>query len=121
MTHEKYVAFLEAAIRKTKSGAISWERANRRFGLNSGWEEFDLDRSFMCAYSVGQMVLAYEPSSGTPHCYISPDKTLPFQKINDDSALLLRLYNLVYSLFPSVDSFMDAMINSPDAPDECPF
>lgn len=26
MTHEKYEAFLEAAIRKTKSGAIFWER-----------------------------------------------------------------------------------------------
>lgn len=121
MTHAKIEAFIEAAIRKTKSGAISWERVNILQFQNPVWQEYDLNRSFICSYSTGRMLLVYQSSSGTPYCYISPDKSLPFQKIVDDSALLLRLYNLVYGSFPSIDSFMDAMINSPDDPDELPF
>lgn len=121
MTHEKYEAFLEAVIRKTKSGAISWERVSPRQFKNLDSEQIDLNRGFLCSYSGGRIRLLFTSSSDKPYCCISPDKNLPYQKINDDSALLLRLYNLVYDLFPSVDSFMDIMINSPDAPDECPF
>ena len=124
MTQEKFRAFINAAIQKTKSGGLSWERVNLLHFKQSAWPDYDLSRSFVCHYANGRMLLAYEVNSDTPCCFISPDKSLPFQELilHDDScALLLRLYNLVYDAFPSVESFMDAMINSNDDQKDPPF
>lgn len=124
MANSKVEAFLDATIRKTKSEVLSWNRVNLKQFQNPVWHDYDLLRSFICSYSSGKMLLAYEMNSDMPCCFISPDKSLPFQKIlidEEDSALLLRLYNLVYSQFPSVESFMDAIINSTDDSEELPF
>lgn len=124
MANAKVEAFLDATIRKTKSEALSWDRVNLKQFQSPVWQNYDLFRSFICSYSSGKMLLACEKNSDIPCCFISPDKSLPFQKIfidEDDSAHLLRLYNLIYSQFPSVESFMDAIINSTDDPEELPF
>lgn len=115
----RFEAFIDAAIRKTKTGLLSWERVDTKKFRPENWPDYDVSRSFVCSYGIGQMLLTYDTLSGTPHCYISPDKGLPFQRIagpeeDDGTSLVLRLYNLVYSAFPSVDSFIDAMINSAD-------
>ena len=117
MKPAKFETFFEAAIQKTKSGKLSWERVNLQSFNQAAWPDYNLSRSFVCHYANGRMLLAYDVNSDMPCCFISPDKSLPFQKLilRDDSyALLLRLYNLVYDAFPSVESFMDAMINSND-------
>ncbi|MBD5151286.1 MAG: hypothetical protein HDT16_02050 [Oscillibacter sp.] len=126
MSYSRFEAFIEAAISKTKTGVLTWERADIKRFNEPAWTDYDLGRSFMCAYAGGKLLLTCKKGSGAPWCFISPDKGLPFQRIvgsgeDDGAAIVLRLYNLVYSSFPSVDSFIDAMINSVDEPDDLPF
>lgn len=124
MTQAKFRAFINAAIQKTKSGGLSWERVNMQQFRQGMWPDYDLSRSFICHYATGRMLLVYDVNSDLPCCLIAPDKGLPFQKVavhEDDCALLLRLYNLVYDSFPSIESFMDAMINSNDDQEDPPF
>lgn len=124
INQSKFEPFIEAAIRKTKAGVLTWKRVDTKKFHYQDWPEYDLSRSFICSYANGRMLLAYEGNLGIPHCYISPDATLPFQRVagtDDASAPLLRLYNLVYSAFPSIESFIDAMINSDDDEEEPPF
>lgn len=123
MKQAKFRAFIDAAIQKTKSGKLSWERVNMQQFRQGAWLGYDLGRSFICHYATGKMLLAYEVDSDMPCCFISPDKDLPFQRVvfEDDCARLLRLYNLVYNKFPSIESFMDAMINSSDDSEELQF
>lgn len=119
MDQAKFEAFIAAAIKKTKEKSISWRRVDLTMFTHETWANYDMHRSFMCAYAQGRMLLVCKKNSDTYYCLISPDATAPFQRVvgadaDDSAALVLRLYNLVYSLFPSVDSFVDAMINSTD-------
>nr|DAF30766.1 MAG TPA: hypothetical protein [Caudoviricetes sp.] len=122
MDSSKYQKFFEAAIEKTKNGVLLWERVQPG-SLNDS--NLDVSRSFRCSFAGGKMLLAMSKTSGLPLCFISPDRNFPYQQIKGDDdcdeGCVLRLYNVVYSSFPSVDSFMDAMINSPNDPEELPF
>lgn len=117
MTNPRFDEFINAVIEKTKSGVLSWKRVNpRKFSFLQG---YDLRRSFFCSFLGGTLLLALEADEEMPQCFISPEMGLPFQSVNDidkNNADLLRLYNLVYSLFPSVQSFMASMIELPDDP-----
>lgn len=112
----KFEQFINAAIDKTKSGVLTWNRASSTETKLS--KDYDPARSFLCSYAGGTLLLAQNIGSGKPDCFIAPDMKLPFQIITskDDSFTghILRLYNIVYNSFPSVESFMDAMINTAD-------
>lgn len=119
MDQAKFEAFIAAATRKTKSGELRWRRVGDGVFLHESWKIYDMYRSFMCTYAKGNMVLALDKNSGVPRCLISPDGFQPYQQAtgsdaDDSAALVLRLYNVVYNLFPSVDSFIDAMIGTTD-------
>lgn len=122
-TIQKFQSFLNATIDKTKANILNWERASAIRIKLSG--DYDVTRSFVCSYAGGKLLLGYNKVEGKPYCLISPAQSLPYQIIQFDDAytdaLLLRLYNLVYSTFPSIESFMDAMINSTNDPTDMPF
>ncbi len=117
MEQSKFGPFIAAVIKKTKAKELSWERVTPGSFVHKSWAKYDLGRSFLCSYAGGRIVLACVRDSGIPHCLVSPESTASFKRIvgpdaDESAALVLRLYNLVYSMFPSVDSFMDAIIAS---------
>ncbi len=119
MDDTKITKFYESAIAKTKNGLLSWSRvssqpasiqvqlkqaSNSIFGIDS-------DRSFLTQYCEGGIALLCDKEEDTIYCLIKPGQNLSYQQISeDDNSTLYRLYNIVYSQFPSVDSFIDAFI-----------
>ena len=100
MDSAKYQRFCEAAIRKTKKGTIQWERFPKSATIP---DVLDKERSFLCSFGSGKMILSIVKETGTAVCLVSPDKNLPFQQItgedDSDESYILRLYNLVYNQF----------------------
>lgn len=123
MDQSKFGPFIAAVTKKTKANELSWKRVTPGSFTHKSWAKYDLGRSFMCSYGNGRIVLACVRDSGIPHCLVSPERSASFQPVagpdaDESAALVLRLYNLVYSMFPSVDSFMDAVIASAGDLDE---
>ena len=109
MTEYKADKFFAAAIEKTKNGQLSWFRI---LGTDITHADFtDPERSFSARYGSGKIYLIRSCLSGEITCIIKPDKEADPQQLGvADNASLLRLYNIVYSLFPSVESFIDSFI-----------
>lgn len=116
MTHEKINKFLQVAIDKTKSGALIWARAQDSRELDhfsrNRYVPIDYQRSFLSKYGIGTILLLVNENTNDLSCFLRPDDDLSFQQIcNDDNPMLLRLYNVVYAQFPSVESFIDNFIS----------
>ena len=115
MNQEKIYKFYQAAIEKTKSGALTWKRARNTSELsrNSYFRNVaDEERSFVSEYGTGKIFLLAEALTGDISCHLLPDVDLSYQQLGDENEpLLLRFYNVVYSQFPSVDSFIDNFIS----------
>lgn len=124
MDQSKFNAFIAAVTKMTKAKDLSWKRIDTTIFTHKSWAKYDLNRSFICSYLSGRIILAITKDTGIPHCFVSPESSVSFQRTfgpdaDESAALVLRLYNLVYSTFPSVDSFMDVVIasaNSLDVP-----
>lgn len=115
MTDEKITAFYEAAIEKTKARSLTWRRITASEACI--FEHVDRERSFSAIFGNGLIHLIRDYSDGEIICWVKPDTDLSHQQIGEvDDPTLLRLYNCVYSLFPSVESFIDSFIN--DSPAE---
>lgn len=123
MTEQKITDFFMSAANKTKTNKLSWARLSslplevRRMIYTASPDDADVnfDQSFLAKYNDGEIVLLFDEIDGTISCLIKPDKNLSYQCIGEpDSSALVRLYNLVYSLFPSVDTFLDQFIQDPD-------
>jgi hypothetical protein len=121
MNNKSINNFFTAAITKTKNGKIAWERLSIHtpiFDKISNPHKYDIDRSFYALFEGGIICLLFDNGNETS-CWVAPDGDLSLQKIADsdlssDSVFtaLLRLYNLVYEMFPSVESFLNAFIQS---------
>ena len=110
MTPVKVSKFFVTAINRTKSGELSWSRISVSDGRH--FASFDSERSFSAKYGSGKIVLLQDDTDDIVNCWIKADKDLSYQQIGDDNdPNLRRLYNIVYSQFPSVESFIDAFIN----------
>lgn len=116
MNQEKINKFFQVAIDKTKSGALTWYRVfgndvfanmNKHFMLT-----MDLQRSFVSAYGNGRILLFANRNTNDINCFLLPDMDLSYQKLGEENdPQLLRLYNVVYAQFPSVESFIDSFIS----------
>lgn len=112
MTEEKVDLFFSTAISKTKNRQLTWSRI-----IPAEWRSFndldvDSDRSFIAKYDSGRIALLCDEYDDYITCWVQPERNLSFQQIgSDDDTMLLRLYNIVYSQFPSIDSFVDDFIS----------
>lgn len=117
MNQEKIKKFFQVATDKTKSGTLTWKRAQEdtEFMQVTYIKKFaDEERSFLSEYGNGRIVLLAEKYTDSIRCYLLPDADLSYQQIGEDNdPLLLRLYNVVYAKFPSVESFIDSFISDP--------
>jgi len=112
MLEDQVTSFFETAITKTKSNRLSWSRpaiADLNKLPYSGW---DKDRCFIAKYKQGTIALAKDSEEDDVYCFIRPEPTMSYQEIGaPDDPLLRRLYNIVYSKFPSVESFIESFIS----------
>lgn len=110
MTNEKIAAFFNTAIDKTKAGILRWNRANYYYVRE--FEDVDEERTFYTVHGNGSIVIIRNNSEGDISCWVKPDPDLSYQRVGEyNDATLIRLYNVVYSKFPSVESFVDDFIN----------
>lgn len=114
MNQEKINQFFQVAINKTKSGTLIWRRGLTYTDISYfDWSGLIVDthRSFVSEYRAGMIVLLIDKDENLS-CYLRPDVNQLYQQLGDNNdPLLLRLYNVVYSQFPSVDSFIDSFIS----------
>ena len=111
MKSEKVQKFFSKLVEMTKSGAIRWNRCSARV-VDAEMFRADNNSSFFCGYNHGIIILASN-YDGTISCFIQPDEDLDYDLFGEnDAPELKRLYNLVFSRFPSLDSFVDMIINS---------
>ena len=110
MNEDKIQKFFSALISKTKNNELQWTRCSN---TDFNFPRFvNAELSFLCAYNRGDIAL-YCDKIGTLSCWITPDENLSEQQVGEpDDPSLLRLYNIVHSRFPSVESFMDNIINN---------
>lgn len=114
MTQEKIKRFFDIAVAKTKSRKLSWSRISLPDSHN--FTNVDLIRSFMSKYDSGKIFILRDSEDDTINCWVIPGSNLGCYQVGEDNdSSLLRLYNLVYSLFPSIDSFIDGFIASEDS------
>ncbi len=122
ISHDKMCKFFDSAIKKTKDHSLLWKRAC--YCKVPVPERYDRERSFLSSYARGNLLLAFNMLNAKPECLINPAPDLPYQVIGEDdedvAGMVLRLYNVVYDTLPTIESFMDAVINSTDDPDNSP-
>lgn len=108
MNRETSKIFFKAAITGTKSGSLVWSRTT--LAQVSYFSAVDHERSFITEYGDGRITIA-RSFDDCVRCFVKPSKDLGFYQIgDDDEPELLRLYNIVYARFPSIDSFLDNFI-----------
>lgn len=119
MDNHKALLFFDAAIDKTKSGALSWSRLSvalpsTAVSLSSAVPylfNIDKERSFLARYNPGEIALLRDSNSDQICCFVKADVSLSYDQVGEvDDPSLLRLYNFVYSQFPSTESFIDQFI-----------
>lgn len=101
-----------ALILATKKHIITWNRAPESITDSLDLLGFGLDRtrSFVAKYNNGLFLLG-RTSDDKINCYVQGDSKLSFCQIGEDNdPEILRLYNIVYKQFPSVESFVDNFI-----------
>lgn len=115
MNRGKIEKFFQVAIDKTKSGDLLWKRlsdTDERHAVHYLRPFPDGKRSFLSEHGTGRILLLARKDTNSISCYLLPDKDLSYQQLgNDNEPLLWRLYNVVYSQFLSVDSFIDGFIS----------
>lgn len=111
MNDSMVLRFFNVAIGKTKSRTLSWSRLPLSTYRSLADQDIDEERSFLALYGSGEILLLRSISDDCVYCLIKPEKGLSYQQFGEDNdPTLLRLYNIVYSQFPSVESFVDQFI-----------
>lgn len=117
--------FITKIIDRTKSKKLQWHRlADNRPGVSYPFDVADINfyDSYCFDLDNSSNVYLVKDEDEDIYLYLSPGNSLPTQNIfasydcDDEvlAALGLRLYNLVYSLFPNIDSVMEDFINLED-------
>lgn len=104
---DKAVQFFNAVISMTKNHRLKWSQIalDARF-----YGKVDGAHSFVAHYKNGEIALLRRTEDGAVFCRVSIDMDKE-QIGTEDDPTLLRLYNIVYSQFPSITSFVDDFIS----------
>lgn len=131
MVDQRYVAFIEALIQQTKGKKLNWRYLDREETLceEMGWvktnsifgplvgttgsttPDFDTENSF-CVNVSGTYVVLYVWNNQPAKLYVIPST---FKKVatltpEEYGEHITRLLNLVQSLFPSAEAFIDTFL-----------
>lgn len=111
MTTEKFAAFMEKLLEKTKRGEIKW----KRYSPTSFERWASETKSFSCV--AGAMCVDMLSSEDFDSIYfnISYDKNVPTVSLTPDSdetsQIALRLATYVYNQFPNLEKCVDQFLN----------
>lgn len=135
MDEQRYVAFIEGLIQRTKEKKLHWRyldknkelyqgmewtRAKASYGLFTGGHEeivpdFNREDSFFT--NIGDMyIVLYVWGSQPAKLYIVPNTYKKVTILNPEEygEHITRLLNLVQSLFPSAEAFIDKFLGNQD-------
>lgn len=110
MTSEKFIAFMEKLLEKTKNKEIIWYRLKIHHSLGLQ------DKCFYChANNMEITLITPAKNSESISLHITYDSEIPGAELQprnqNEEVVLLRLFNYVYSLFPNLESSIDKFLN----------
>lgn len=110
MTSEKFIAFVEKLLDKTKNKEITWYRLKIHNSIGAQ------DKCFFCNVNAMEIALITPPIDLESHFLrILYDLDVPYAKLQprnqNEETVLLRLFNYVYSLFPNLEASIDSFLN----------
>ena len=110
MTSEKFIAFTEKLLDKTKHRENVCKRLKIHFSLGAP------DKCFRCSANNMEISLITAAKNTEYHYLrISYDSEVPDTELRprnqNEEIVLLRLFNYVYSLFPNLESSIDSFLN----------
>ena len=122
MTNEKAFLFLDSVIQKTKTKKLHWSTLYKEPFMKNKFQDLDAAFSYVASFAKGYIVLGQDEFEDIIF-YVSPENQPTydlFRFIDKDNnevsdlyeSKLRRLYDIVYSSLPSIDSFIDDFLNS---------
>lgn len=115
MTPEKIARFFDSLISLTKSGRLTWERCSPIEVL--AFPDTDTSRSFYARFNDGLFFILSKPKYNSISFKLRATEDAVFTQIGEENdSAILRLYNIIYSQFPSTESLIDSIID--EASDE---
>ena len=108
MNSEKRIAFMEKLLVATKEKKISWSRVDMHLKIGVR------GKCFSChipGIKNMEIMLMTENDSEYPYLVIYYDEEMPGSELRaenpEERSTLLRLFNYIYNLFPTLESSID--------------
>lgn len=112
MTSEKFIAFMEKLLEKTKAGDIKWERYLTR-NPSEAWA--CTTKSFSCIAGTMKVNMLSDEDADVIEFSIKYDDTLPISiweiEGGRERQVALRLVNYVYNQFPNLEKSIDQFLS----------
>ena len=107
MDNDRLILFIKKLIEKTKRGKLAWRKEIYQ----------NKNADYICEFFNGNIVkirCAFLTGLLTVSITYTEESTEDFPIYSDDEAYasLLRLYNIIYNLFPNPEKAIDDFINS---------
>ena len=111
MTSQKFIAFMEKLLTKTKSGEIVWTRLHT-IPDGIGWAS--TKKSFSCVAGTMNVVLYVSEGLDFITFCIEYDPSMPYASLDaissEERQVALRLVNYIYDLFPNLEKSIDQFL-----------
>lgn len=110
MTSQKFIAFIEKLLTKTKTGEIRWNRLSR----TPAWASSN--KSFSCNAGDMDIKLCSDEDCDSITFYIAYDSDMPTSSIDvetdEERQVAIRLINYIYDLFPNLEKAIDRFLDN---------
>ncbi len=108
MTSQKFVAFMEKLLERTKAGQIKWER----YSEFSTWASSQ--KSFSCVIGSMRVSILSNEDLEIIKVVIIYDSSMPATsldvKADEEQRIAKRLVNYLYDLFPNLEKSIDKFL-----------
>ena len=108
MTSQKFVAFMEKLLERTKAGQIKWER----YSEFSTWASSQ--KSFSCVIGTMSVTILSSEDLEMIEFVIKYDSSMPATSLDveadEEQRIAKRLVNYLYDLFPNLEKSIDKFL-----------
>ena len=114
MTPEKFIAFVNKLLQKTKNGTLEWSRCT---SIPNYFQWASQLKSFSCIAGSMKISLFADKELDAIRFVIKYDNNLPATTLEpvseDERQISLRLINYVYDQFPNLEKSIDEFLMEP--------